>query len=46
MSERTKNVLLAKYIILKNSGARISENMKKAIERIEAERMAVKVARV
>lgn len=45
MSERTKDVILAKYIILKNAGARISESMRKAVEAIERERMAVKVAK-
>lgn len=46
MSERAKNVLLAKYRILINCGAKISESMKKAVEKIEMERLAIKVAKV
>ena len=46
MSERAKNVLLAKFYILVNAGMKVSEGMMKAVEKIERERMAVKVAEV
>lgn len=45
MSERQKNKLLAVYLILVNAGVKVSEGMTKAVEKIELERMAEKVAR-
>ena len=45
MSERQKNKLLAIYLILVNAGAQVSEGMKKAVEKIERERMAVIIAK-
>ena len=45
MSERQKNVVLAKFYILTNAGMKVSEGMKKAVEKIERERIAVIVAK-
>lgn len=45
MSERQKNRLLAVYLILVNAGAQVSDGMKKAVEKIEIERMAERVAK-
>ena len=45
MSERQKNRLLAVYLILVNAGAQVSDSMKKAVEKIENERMAERVAK-
>ena len=45
MSERQKNKLLAVYFILVNAGVQVSESMKKAVEKIENERMAERVAK-
>ena len=45
MSERQKNRLMATYLILVNAGVKISEGMKKAVEKIERERMAVIIAK-
>ena len=46
MSERQKNKLLAVYLIYVTAGVRISDSLKRAVERIEAERVAQKVASV
>jgi hypothetical protein len=46
MSERAKDVTLARYIILVNAGIKVSESLRRLVERIEAERTAVKVASV
>lgn len=46
MSERQKNRLLAIYLILVNSGVKVSDRMRKAVEGIERERISVKVASV
>ena len=45
MSERQKNKLLAVYLILVNAGVQVSDSMKKAVEKIENERMAERVAK-
>ena len=45
MSERQKNRLLAVYLILINAGVQVSDSMKKAVEKIENERMAERVAK-
>lgn len=45
MSERQKNRLLAVYLILVNAGVQVSDSMKKAVEKIENERMAERVAK-
>lgn len=46
MSERQKNKILAVYLIYVTAGVRISDSLKRAVERIEAERVAQKVASV
>jgi len=46
MSERQKNKIMALYYILVNSGAKITDSMKAAVDRIETERIAKKVASV
>lgn len=46
MSERQKNKLLAVYLIYVTAGMRISDSLKRAVERIENERAAAIVARV
>ena len=45
MSERQKNRLLAVYLILVNAGVQVSDSMRKAVEKIENERMAERVAK-
>lgn len=45
MSERQKNRLLAVYLILVNAGLQVSDSMKKAVENIERERLAERVAK-
>lgn len=45
MSERQKTRLLAVYLILVNAGVQVSNGMKKAVEKIENERMAERVAK-
>ena len=45
MSERTKNIIMAKYLILVNAGVKVSDSMKKTVEKIERERLAVIVAK-
>ena len=37
--------MLAKFYILTNAGMKVSEGMKKAVEKIENERMAERVAK-
>lgn len=46
MSERQKNKLLAVYLIYVTAGMRISDSLKRAVERIEKERAAAIVARM
>ena len=45
MSERQKNKLLAVYLILTTAGYKVSDGLKKAVEDIEAERLARRIAR-
>ena len=45
MSERQKNKILAVYLILVNAGVKVSDGLKKAVEDIEAERLAQRIAR-
>lgn len=45
MSERTKQKILAVYLILTTAGVKVSDNMKKAVENIEKERQAQQMAR-
>lgn len=45
MSERQKNKIMATYLILVNAGIKVSEGMKKAVEKIEHERMAIIIAK-
>ena len=45
MSERQKSRLLAVYLILVNAGVQVSDSMKKAVAKIESERMAERVAK-
>jgi len=46
MSERQKNRIMALFLIYSNAGMRISDSLKRAVERIENERAAAIVARV
>ena len=46
MSERQKNRIMAMYYILVNSGARISDSMRKAVDKIENEKTARMIAGV
>ena len=46
MSERQKNKLLSIYLIMVNSGLKVSDGLRKAVEKIESERISVKVATV
>ena len=45
MSEKQKNKLLAVYLILTTAGVKVSDGLKKAVENIEAEKMARRIAR-
>ena len=46
MSERTKNRILAVYLIWKTAGLQVSDSMEKTVADIERERTARAVARV
>ena len=46
MSERQKNKILAVYLILVNAGINVSDSLKKAVQDIESERIARRIARV
>ena len=46
MSERQKNRIMALYLIYTTAGMRISDSLKKAVEKIENERAAAYVAGV
>ena len=46
MSERQKNKILAVYLILVNAGINVSDSLKKAVQDIEKERAARRIARV
>lgn len=46
MSERTKQKILAVYLILTTAGVKVSDSLKKAVADIEKERVAAVVARV
>ena len=45
MSERTKNKILAVYLILSTAGVKVSDDLKKAAEHIEKERTARLISR-
>ena len=45
MSETTKNRIIARYIILKAAGVKISASFQSVVDRINNERAAVTVAR-
>lgn len=45
MSETTKDRIIARYIILKAAGVRISESFQAVIDKIESERNAATVAK-
>lgn len=45
MSERQKNKIMATYYIMVNSGARISDSLRKAVEKIENEKAARLIAK-
>ena len=46
MSERTKQKILAVYLILTTAGIQVSDGLKKAVESIEQEQDARIIARV
>jgi len=45
MSERTKDQLISRYIILKATGVRISDSFQNIVDKIQNERAAGTVAR-
>jgi len=46
MSERTKQKIMAVYLILTTAGYKVSDSLKKAVESIEQEQDARIIARV
>ena len=46
MSEKQKNKLLAVYIILTTAGVKVSDSLKRAVEKIKNEKAAAYVAGV
>lgn len=46
MSERQKNRIMALYLIYVNAGVKVSDSLKKAVEKIKDERAAAYVAGV
>ena len=45
MSERQKNKIMALYYIYVNAGIKISDNLRKAVDKIESEKAARLIAR-